>query len=104
MNLTFLTARVINIQKKVNEVEKIQITLRVPNIRNGKGLSFYQVEGHVYGQMANEFINTSVIGDFVLVKGHIHIISDSVERRRKRMLIKILYYQTILSNLYNKFE
>lgn len=99
MNLTFLTARIINIQEKVNSIGEIQITLRVPNIKNDKKLRFCQIKGYGYNKIANEFINVSVTGDFVLVKGYVHVINDPVEKRRKWLLMKILDYQTIRSNL-----
>lgn len=104
MNLTFLTARIINIQKKVDNPEEIQIILRVPNIKENEDLLFYQIEGYVYDKTVSEFVNVSVIGDFVLVKGYIHIINDPVKRRRKQLFMRIVDYQTICLNLYNDFE
>lgn len=104
MNLTFLTARIVNIQKKADNPEEIQIILRVPNIKENENLLFYQIEGYGYGKMVSEFVNVSVIGDFALVKGYIHIINDPVKRGRKQLLMRIIDYQTIRSNLYNDFE
>lgn len=104
MNLTFLTARIISIHKKVNNAEEIQIILRVPNIKNNKKLLFYQIEGYGHGKIVHEFTNVSVAGDFILVKGYIHIVSDPIDKRRKQLLMKIVDYQTICSNLYNNFE